>query len=511
MLFRSILTTDASFSGLGAALWLGKDLSSASLVFLASRTLQPAETRASIFKLELLAIVFALRTWREYLLNTRDPFDILTDHRALSYLQDKEPISPTIAMYAAELACYRFNIHHIPAALNTIADALSRKFEDYPATDRPIPPQSSPLTWVAERPTPHPTTRRVTFNVVRPKETTRELAQRIHQQAHLGLRSLLWDLLFKHKCTDADLRAIAKTVIDSCETCQHLKRTTPLFHPLSSHIGDGPWSFIQYDLCESLPITERGNKSLLVVYDTYSKFLALRALPNKEAETVATALLDIFATYGVPDESASDLGAEFENAIWRSICKDLKIEQRVSQPYLKRRTGGVERSIRLISDTIRRVLGTAITHWDVLLPSVTFWLNNRYSESTASTPFALMYGRPALPTEEKDNRPWNERLDEFSVNTPPLIKQRLVLVHSRSNASINRKHRTVTKPLAVGTKVKLLDPHPEGKNSQIYLGDFTVRQRMNDGTYALCDSDGELLKRNVDISMLKIKIGRAHV
>ena len=27
---------------------------------------------------------------------------------------------------------------------------------------------------------------------------------------------------------------------------------------------------------------------------------------------------------------------------------------------------------------------------------------------------------------------------------------------------------------------------------------------MNDGTYALCDSDGELLKRNVDISMLKI-------
>lgn len=104
----------------------------------------------------------------------------------------------------------------------------------------------------------------------------------------------------------------------------------------------------------------------------------------------------------MPAEVQSDLGTEVDNAIMTRVCQELKIEQRSSQPYLKRRTGGVERANRLISDALRRVLGTAITAWDLVASSVAFWLNTRFTETTASTPFALMFGRPPIPTEEKE-------------------------------------------------------------------------------------------------------------
>lgn len=146
------------------------------------------------------------------------------------------------------------------------------------------------------------------IRLVRSAESTVDLARRLHERGHLGQRALLWDLLFNYKRNEPNFRAIVKDTIASCEACQQLKCSIPLYHPLSSHIGDGPWSSIQFDLIMSLPETPRGNKYLLVVYCTYSKYLVLSPLANKEAQTVAAAMLGIFATYRHASRSSVRLG-----------------------------------------------------------------------------------------------------------------------------------------------------------------------------------------------------------
>jgi len=52
-----------------------------------SRTMQPAERNYEIYDKELLTIVEALTKWRQYLLDTREPFEVWTDHENLKYFR----------------------------------------------------------------------------------------------------------------------------------------------------------------------------------------------------------------------------------------------------------------------------------------------------------------------------------------------------------------------------------------------------------------------------------------
>ena len=55
------------------------------VVAYASRQLKPHETRYPTHDLELAAIVFALKTWKHYLLG--EHFELYTDHNSLKYLR----------------------------------------------------------------------------------------------------------------------------------------------------------------------------------------------------------------------------------------------------------------------------------------------------------------------------------------------------------------------------------------------------------------------------------------
>ena len=52
-----------------------------------SRTMQPAEQNYEIYDKELIAIVMALTKWRQYLLDTIEPFEVWTDNENLKYFR----------------------------------------------------------------------------------------------------------------------------------------------------------------------------------------------------------------------------------------------------------------------------------------------------------------------------------------------------------------------------------------------------------------------------------------
>jgi hypothetical protein len=58
-----------------------------------SKTLTKAERNYEIYNKELLAIIKALRTWQQYLLNAKKQFKICTDHENLKYFREPQKLN----------------------------------------------------------------------------------------------------------------------------------------------------------------------------------------------------------------------------------------------------------------------------------------------------------------------------------------------------------------------------------------------------------------------------------
>jgi hypothetical protein len=76
--------TDASNFGIGAILSQQQN-GFWHLVTFMSKTLTKTERNYEIYDKELLAIIKALQTWQQYLLNAKKQFEICTDHENLKY------------------------------------------------------------------------------------------------------------------------------------------------------------------------------------------------------------------------------------------------------------------------------------------------------------------------------------------------------------------------------------------------------------------------------------------
>ena len=116
-----ILQTDASATGIGAILE-----QAGHVVAYASRTLSSSEKNYSVIQRECLAVVFALKQFRHYLLGRK--FSLLTDHAPLQWLSSQK-MEGLLARWALAFQEYDFVISYRKGIENQNADALSRQSE----------------------------------------------------------------------------------------------------------------------------------------------------------------------------------------------------------------------------------------------------------------------------------------------------------------------------------------------------------------------------------------------
>jgi len=122
-----IVQTDASVCGIGAVLSQKHPAPPQERpISFISRTLKKHEKNYSITHLELLAVIWALKKFRHYILGTK--FIIQTDHIALQSIRNtKEIHSGRIARWILTLQEYEpFEVQYRKGTSNGNADALSR-------------------------------------------------------------------------------------------------------------------------------------------------------------------------------------------------------------------------------------------------------------------------------------------------------------------------------------------------------------------------------------------------
>lgn len=122
-----IIHTDASDTGLGAVLLQEIDEEEKVLEF-ASRSLSQAERNYSVTERECLAVVWAIKKFRQYIEGY--PLRVVTDHSSLKWLQSIKNPTNRLARWALELQGHDLTIEHRKGALNVVPDALSRMFEE---------------------------------------------------------------------------------------------------------------------------------------------------------------------------------------------------------------------------------------------------------------------------------------------------------------------------------------------------------------------------------------------
>ena len=114
---------DASNYTIGAILGqrVGKQ---AHVIHYASRTLNSAQRNYTTTEKELLAIVFALDKFRQYLLGSK--VIVLSDHAALKHLLAKKEFKPRLIRWILLLQEFNLEIKDKRGAENLVADHLSR-------------------------------------------------------------------------------------------------------------------------------------------------------------------------------------------------------------------------------------------------------------------------------------------------------------------------------------------------------------------------------------------------
>ena len=87
--------------------------------------MHPHEENYPTHDLELAAIVYALKTWRHYLLGKR--CEIYSDHQSLKYIFTQPDLDLRQRRWLELISDYDLGITYTPGKGNVMADALSRK------------------------------------------------------------------------------------------------------------------------------------------------------------------------------------------------------------------------------------------------------------------------------------------------------------------------------------------------------------------------------------------------
>lgn len=188
------------------------------------------------------------------------------------------------------------------------------------------------------------------------------------------------------------------------------------------------------DFVLSLPHTQRGNDSIFVVVDRFSKMAHF--IPcMKTTDVVQVAQLffrEVYRLHGVPQSIVSDRDSRFISHFWRSLWKLFKASLNMSSAYLPQTDGQTEVVNRSLGNMLRCLVGDNLKSWDSILCQEEFAHNHAHNRSLGFSPFKVVYGLvPRGPLALTDL----PQLGEFHGRAVDLVTE-LASIHASAHANL---------------------------------------------------------------------------
>jgi hypothetical protein len=194
-----------------------------------------------------------------------------------------------------------------------------------------------------------------------------------------------------------NLQSTVKQFVRNCGLCGRTKvwrdRKQGLLHPLP--VPEQQWQEISVDFIGPLPISS-GFDTIAVFTDRLGKGVILTPC-NSTITSDGFARLFIsqyYSLHGLPSAIVSDRGPQFIGRVWKTVCKLLRIERRISTAFHPQTDGATERKNTEIEVLLRQWVNYEQNDWKDWLPVVQLALNGRDSTTTGVSPFLLSHGYP---------------------------------------------------------------------------------------------------------------------
>ncbi|MBS4066640.1 MAG: DDE-type integrase/transposase/recombinase [Chitinophagaceae bacterium] len=539
------IATDASGTGVGGVLFqpanADEHITPTNIVSICSKKLKTHQERWPAYKKELYGVVYSLRKFHCYVWGRID-LVVHTDHKPLIHMFSSAQLSPALQQWLDVILDYHFDIRHRDGILNVIPDTLSRMYCTYYAsaaawgTGKAPFPESSPIEISVidvkedneqfqggrnESNDSIDNKTQVDLQVELAKRGKRspdsdeeklKLIQETHLFGHFG-QDAVFKSLYNKGYWWPSIRNQIDSELKNCDACNRFVVVKQGFHPAQFITSNGPCEHIQLDTSVHLPESPEGYKALLVCIDVFTGFIMLKPLKDTTAETVARKIWKIFCIIGFPKIIQSDNGPEFANDVIRSLVKIAGIEHRLISPYNPRADGKVERSIQSIMMIIKKLLHGTSKHWPLFVPFAQITFNSKVSSLTATSPFALMFGRELnelkdYSTEQPNLIPlddWKQHQEKILSLIYPAISDRIRSGKDKLVQTLNKNRRLILpESFPTGSTVMIIDPVRQNKFEPKYIGPYTITRRARNGAYVLKDATGDLLDRHVPVDQLKL-------
>ena len=280
---------------------------------------------------------------------------------------------------------------------------------------------------------------------------------------------------------------------------------------------EGAFDRVAMDILGPLPVTNDGNRYIIVFSDYYTRWPEAFALPSIDAPRIAQLIVDaIVARHSAPRTLLSDRGPNFLATIVQEVCRLINTRRQHTTAYHPQTDGLVERFSGTLVEGLAMYVSSNQKDWDKHIPMVLFAYRVSPNATTGESPFYLLYGRePRLPIDVALLLPTSnllpsvaehrarivQRLEEaqkiISSNTQ-LAQQRMKLQYDKTSAPVHYE---------IGSKVWVYTPKTKKgltkKLSHNFHGPYRIVTKLSPVHFRLCTLDNRVVSVPVHANRLK--------